>query len=67
MFPRLFMPTFMKQIGNAVPQSWALDGYYAVLIRQGTGIADIAPQLGALCAFAAGFTVLGLWRFRFER
>ena len=67
MFPRLFMPAFMKQIGNAVPQSWALDGYYAVLIRQGTGIVDIAPQLAALCAFAAGFTLLGLWRFRFEK
>lgn len=67
MFPRLFMPAFMKQIGNAVPQSWALDGYYAVLIRQGTGIAEIAPQLAALVAFAAGFTLLGLWRFRFEK
>lgn len=66
MFPRMFMPGFMKTIGNAVPQSWALDGYYTILIRQGSTIADIAPQLGALLAFAAGFTLLGLWRFRFE-
>ncbi|MEO6776685.1 MAG: ABC transporter permease [Kofleriaceae bacterium] len=67
MFPRMFMPAFMKQIGTAVPQSWALDGYYAVLVRQGTGVAEIAPQLIALTAFALGFALLGLWRFKFER
>jgi ABC-2 type transport system permease protein len=67
MFPRLFMPPFMKSIGNAVPQSWALDGFYTVLVRQGSSVADIAPQLAALLAFALGFTLLGLWRFRFER
>jgi len=67
MFPRMFMPAFMKQIGNAVPQSWALDGYYAVLVRQGTGIIDIAPQLIALVLFALGFALLGMWRFEFER
>ena len=66
MFPRLFMPAFMKTIGNAVPQSWALEGFYTVLIRQGSTIADVAPQLAALLAFAAGFTLLGLWRFKFE-
>jgi ABC-2 type transport system permease protein len=67
MFPRLFMPAFMKQIGNAVPQSWALDGYYSVLIRQGTGILDVASQLIALAGFALGFALLGLWRFQFEK
>jgi len=66
MFPRLLMPAFMKQIGNAVPQSWALDGYYAVLVRAGTGVADVAPQLIALTAFSLGFALLGLWRFKFE-
>ncbi|CAN5650492.1 ABC transporter permease [soil metagenome] len=67
MFPRLLMPAFMKQIGNAVPQSWALDGYYDVLIREGTGVAQIAPQLLALVGFSALFTLLGLWRFEFEK
>ena len=67
MFPRLLMPHFMQQLGHAVPHSWALDGYYAVLVRQGTSIVDIAPSLGALLAFAIGFTGFGLWRFRFER
>jgi ABC-2 type transport system permease protein len=66
MFPRLLMPPFMQKLGLAVPHSWALDGYYAVLVREGTSIADIAPALGALGAFAAGFAVLGLARFKFE-
>jgi ABC-2 type transport system permease protein len=66
MFPRLLMPPFMQKVGHLVPHGWALDGYYAVLVRQGTTIADIAPSLGMLCAFAAGFGVLGLWRFKFE-
>ena len=66
MFPRLLMPPFMQKLGHVVPHSWALDGYYAVLVRQGTSIADIAPSLGALSAFAVGFAVLGLWRFKFE-
>ncbi len=67
MFPRMFMPAFMKQIGTAVPQSWALDGYYDVLIRQGTGLVEVAPQLVALVGFATLFTLLGLWRFKFEK
>ena len=67
MVPRLIMPEAMRSIGHAVPHSWALDGYYDVLVREGTSIADIAPSLVALCAFAAGFALLGLSRFRFER
>ena len=52
---------------RGVPQSWALDGFYTVLVRQGSTVADVAPQLGALLAFALGFTLLGIWRFEFER
>jgi ABC-2 type transport system permease protein len=66
MFPRLLMPAFMQTIGHVVPHSWALDGYYAVLVRQGTTVADIAPSLAALSTFALAFAVLGLWRFKFE-
>lgn len=66
MFPRIAMPDFMKSLGHVVPHSWALDGYYDVLVRQGTSLADLAPSIGALCGFAAVFALLGLWRFRFE-
>src|SRR5262249_45069275 len=45
MMPRLIMPETMRSIGHSVPHSWALDGYYDVLVRSGTSIADIAPSL----------------------
>jgi ABC-2 type transport system permease protein len=67
MVPRLVMPAFMKTLGLGVPHSWALEGYYAVLVREGTGLAQIAPQIGALCAFGTAFALLGLLLFRFER
>ena len=66
MFPRLLMPAFMQNLGHLVPHSWALDGYYAVLVRQGTTIADIAPSIGALVGFSVLFAGAGLWRFKFE-
>ena len=67
MFPRIAMPPFMRSIGHVVPQSWAIDGYYDVIVRQGTTLADIAPSIGALLGFSALFAGLGLWRFRFEK
>jgi ABC-2 type transport system permease protein len=67
MFPRLLMPGFMKTIGLGVPHGWALDGYYAVLVREGTTLADVAPSIGALLAFAVGFAVVGIALFKFER
>jgi ABC-2 type transport system permease protein len=67
MVPRFIMPDFMKSIGMAVPHSWALEGYYAVLVREGTSLADLTPHVGALFAFGTGFGVLGLVLFRFER
>jgi ABC-2 type transport system permease protein len=67
MFPRLAMPAFMQKLGLGVPHGWALDGYYAVLVRQGTTIADIAPQIAAVLGFGTGFALLGILLFRFER
>ena len=66
LFPRLLMPDVMKQVGLGVPHAWALDGYYDVLVRSGTTVADIAPAIAALLAFAAGFVLLGLALFEFE-
>lgn len=66
MVPRLLMPETMRSIGHIVPHSWALDGYYDLLVREGTGLADIAPSVGALAGFAALFALIGLRRFRFE-
>jgi ABC-2 type transport system permease protein len=67
MFPRAFMPPFMKSVGLAMPHGWALDGYYAVLVREGTSLGDVAPSIAALLVFAAVFAGLGVALFRFER
>jgi ABC-2 type transport system permease protein len=67
MVPRQVMPPFMQSLGLAVPHSWALDGYSAVLVHQGTAIGDVAPSLAALLVFGSGFAAIGLAIFRFER
>jgi ABC-2 type transport system permease protein len=66
MFPRALMPHAMQQVGLAVPHGWALDGYYALLVHQGAGFADVLPQIGAVFGFAAAFALIGLRRFRFD-
>ena len=67
MVPRLVMSPIMQSIGLATPHGWALDGYYDVIVRDGTAIADVAPSLAALLVFGTAFAVAGLALFRFER
>jgi ABC-2 type transport system permease protein len=67
MVPRIIMPAVMKTAGLAVPHAWALDGYFDVLVRSGTDLADVAPQIGAILGFAAVFALFGALVFRFER
>jgi ABC-2 type transport system permease protein len=67
MVPRLVMPQVMQTLGKIVPHAWALDGYFAVLVRRDTGVLDVLPQLGALGGFALLFAGFGVWRFKFER
>lgn len=66
MVPRMLMPPFMKTLGLGVPHGWALDGYFDVLVREGTGVLDIAPSLLALLGFGTVFALVGVARFRFE-
>lgn len=67
MVPRPIMPETMQQIGLLVPHAWALDGYYAVLIRSGVGLADIWREIVAVSGFAVVFAGIGALRFKFER
>lgn len=67
MVPRAIMPASLKAVGLVVPHGWALDGYVTLLVRDGAGLADVLPQLGAVLGFAALFAGFGVWRFRFER
>jgi ABC-2 type transport system permease protein len=67
MVPRAIMPPVLQTLGLAVPHGWALDGYQDVLVRAGTTLADVMPEIAALLAFGTGFAIVGLSRFRFER
>ncbi|HUH01563.1 MAG TPA: ABC transporter permease [Kofleriaceae bacterium] len=66
MVPRLVMPATMQQIGLATPHAWALDGYYELLIRDGSGLAEIAPSVLAVLGFALLFGTIGALRFRWN-
>lgn len=66
MVPRAVMPPVLQSIGLAVPHAWALDGYLEILIRDGAGVMDVLPQVGALTGFAAVFAAIGIAGFRFE-
>ncbi len=65
MVPRFIMPEAMQQIGNITPQAWAIQGYQDVLVR-GQGLGGIWLEAGVLLIFAAVFTAVGVWRFRFD-
>jgi ABC-2 type transport system permease protein len=66
MIPRLAMPSTMQAIGLVTPHAWALDGYYDLLMRPGTGVVDVLPQIAAVLGFAALFAAIGALRFDFE-
>ncbi|MDE2868155.1 MAG: ABC transporter permease [Chloroflexota bacterium] len=65
MVPRFIMPEAMQQIGNITPQAWAIQGYQDVLVR-GQGLGGVWLEACVLLIFAAVFTVIGVWRFRFD-
>ena len=64
--PRAIMPPALKTAGLLVPHGWALDGFFTLLVRDGAGLADVAPQIAGVLGFAALFAGFGVWRFRFE-
>ena len=65
MVPRFIMPEAMQQIGNITPQAWAIQGYQDILVR-GQGPGGVWLEAGVLLIFAAVFTAIGIWRFRFD-
>lgn len=50
-------------IGHLTPAAWAMDGFQNILIR-GLGLASVWQPAGILLAYALGFFVLAVWRFR---
>jgi ABC-2 type transport system permease protein len=50
-------------IGKAMPSAWAMNGYQNILIR-GLGLESVWTAVGMLSAYAVGFFLLAVWRFR---
>lgn len=58
----IFSPT-MRTIAHVTPQAWAVEGF-TKLLRTHAGLLDVAPQIGALAAFAIVLLALASWRLR---
>lgn len=57
MVPRFIMPPLMQDLSNISPMAWGLDGFFDILLRNGT-IRDVLPEALALLAFAAVMLML---------
>jgi ABC-2 type transport system permease protein len=64
MWPLSIVTNFMRQLGHATPQAWAIDGWTAVLARH-AGITSISRDLAVLAVFAVAF--LGIASLRLRR
>lgn len=65
MIPTFFLGDFLNSVAKVVPQYWAIDAFYDLLVL-GQGLPQIAPALLALLGFSLLFFGLGLWRFKFN-
>jgi ABC-2 type transport system permease protein len=63
--PVSLLPSWLATLSPALPSYWAMRGYRAVIL-QGGGLSEVMLPAAVLLAFAAGFVVLALGRFRFE-
>jgi ABC-2 type transport system permease protein len=52
-----------SMIGRAMPSYWAMNGYQNILIR-GLGLESAWLPTAVLLAYAFGFFILAVWRFR---
>jgi ABC-2 type transport system permease protein len=60
MVPRFVMPPAMQQVTDVSPMAWALDGFHAVMLRQGAAVDIVLPCL-KLLALAAVLAAAALW------
>ena len=50
-------------VGRLMPSAWAMNGFQNILIR-GLGLESVWTAVGVLCAYAIGFFLIAVWRFR---
>jgi ABC-2 type transport system permease protein len=63
MIPFQVMPPAMQSVARLIPHAWAVLGLQS-LIREGGGLASVAPNLAVLAGWAVALLVLATWRFR---
>ena len=62
-FPLEVTGQAFQTVGHLLPTAWILDGLRGIVVR-GFGVADVLPAFAVSLAWAAGFFVLAIWRFR---
>jgi len=60
MVPRFVMPETMQTLADLSPMAWALEGFHAVMLRQG-GAAEVAAPCIKLLLLAAVLLAAALW------
>ena len=63
--PSFVFPEWLQSATLAVPTRWAIDGLAAMTWR-GLGIESALAPMGVLLLFAAAFSAIALWRFKWE-
>jgi len=56
---------FSYYIAQLTPHAHALEGFKKLMI-EGAGLADLVPNILALCGIAAVFFLVAMWRFKFD-
>ncbi len=65
LMPLAVLPGWVHRIAPATPQYWAMRGFNSLILDGDRLRAALLPA-GVLTAFAAGFTLIALWRLRFS-
>ncbi|MCU7905902.1 MAG: ABC transporter permease [Candidatus Thiodiazotropha sp. (ex Epidulcina cf. delphinae)] len=63
MVPTFVMPALMQKIAALSPMNWALEGFFAVLLRQG-GWEMVWPEIFKLLLFAGSLFLLALHSYK---
>jgi len=63
MVPLTYMPESMRTLANLIPHSWAIRALQS-LVRDGGGLASVAPDVAVLLGYGIVLMALASWRFR---
>jgi ABC-2 type transport system permease protein len=65
MVPLIFFPPLLRDLAHIAPHAWGNEALIK-LLKEGGGLGDVLPQVGALLGFAALTFSLAVWRLRCE-